>query len=136
MAAIHAGCFPPGECWSATAIADQLVLPGTFGLIDPGGGMVLARVAADEAEILTLAMLPSSRRQGRARRLLQAAEDQAGSAGAGVMFLEVSERNIAARALYAAAGYLQAGRRPRYYPGGIDALLLRKQLIPGATTTG
>jgi ribosomal-protein-alanine N-acetyltransferase len=48
--------------------------------------------------------------------------------GAAAMFLEVSDRNAAARALYAAAGFAKAGRRKRYYADGADALVLRADL--------
>ena len=50
LAAIHAAAFPAGEAWGADAIALQVALPGAFGLIDERGGMLLARVAADEAD--------------------------------------------------------------------------------------
>ncbi len=54
----------------------------------------------------------------------------AAGAGAAVMLLEVAADNSAAAALYARAGFGQAGRRPRYYPDGTDALLLRVELSP------
>jgi ribosomal-protein-alanine N-acetyltransferase len=128
MAAIQAQAMPDGEAWGEAAIAAQLTLPGTFGLVDPQGGMVLARVAADEAEILTLAVAPPARRQGRAAALLAAAEARAADAGARTMYLEVAEPNAPARALYARAGYGLAGRRRAYYRDGSDALLLSKGL--------
>ena len=128
MAAVHAAAMPAGEVWDAAAIAGLLALPGTFGLIDPQGGMVLARVAADEAEILALAVAPPLRRQGSGAALLAAAEARAAQAGARTMYLEVAEPNQPARALYARAGYAIAGRRRGYYRDGSDALLLCKQL--------
>jgi len=136
MAAVHATAVPDGEAWDAAAIAGQLALPGTFGLVDPEGGMVLARVAADEAEILALAVIPRARRQGRAAALLAAAEEQAAAGGARTMYLEVADHNGAARALYARAGYVPAGRRRGYYRDGSDALVLRKPLSPAAATGG
>jgi ribosomal-protein-alanine N-acetyltransferase len=57
--------------------------------------------------------------------------EAAAAAGAARMLLEVAEDNAAARALYAAAGFAPAGRRPRYYPDGRDALLLAAILPPG-----
>ncbi len=127
MAAIHAAAFAPSERWGTDAMAIQVALPGAFGFIDPDGAMVLARVAADEAEILTLATAPTLRRQGRGRELLAAAQASAAGAGARTMFLEVSETNDAARGLYAAMGYREVGRRPRYY-GATAALTLRLDL--------
>ena len=43
--------------------------------------------------------------------------------------LEVRAGNVAAQQLYGAAGFMQDGRRPRYYPDGEDALLLRRPLV-------
>jgi len=128
LAAIHATAFDRREAWGSDAIGLQLAMAGVFGLIDARGGMVLARVAADEAEVLTLAVEPTQRRQGIATGLLSAAIDQARGRGARAMLLEVSVNNDAARALYARAGFVEVGRRPRYYADGSDALILRAAL--------
>lgn len=136
LAAIHAGAFPATEAWSARSFATQLALPGVFALIDPAGGMVLARAVAGEAEILTIGVAPAARRQGVGARLLAAAMDIAAGGGAQEIFLEVSAANPAAQALYRAAGFAEAGRRRAYYPDGSDALLLRRPLSPGAAAGG
>jgi ribosomal-protein-alanine N-acetyltransferase len=131
LAAIHAAAFPPAEAWDAAAIAALLATPGTAALRLGREGMAMLRVAAEEAEILTLAVRPESRRQGAGRALLDAAMQAAAAAGALRMLLEVAEDNDAARALYAAAGFAPAGRRRRYYPDGRDALLLAATLARG-----
>jgi ribosomal-protein-alanine N-acetyltransferase len=128
LAHLHAAAFPRGERWGADAFALQLGLPGAFGWIADEGGMVLARTAADEAEILTLAVDPAQRRRGLGRRLLACAMRTAAERGARHMLLEVGEANQAARALYACAGFLEVGRRRRYYRDGSDALILRATL--------
>lgn len=133
LAAVHAGAFPPGQRWGADAIGLQLALPGTYGFVAEGG-FVLARAAADEAEILTLAVLPARRRGGLGRSLVDRALREAAERGAARAFLEVSEANAPARALYASLGFEPVGRRPRYYAGGADALVLRRVLNPYATT--
>jgi [ribosomal protein S18]-alanine N-acetyltransferase len=131
LAALHATAFPPAESWGADAIALILGLPGAFArcAVAPGGeapqGFVLARVAADEAEILTLAVPPAVRRCGVGAALLRAAAAGAAARGATALFLEVSAANAPARALYAAAGFAEVGRRRRYYADGADALVLR-----------
>ncbi len=130
LPALHAAAFPPAEAWGADAIRLMLEMPGTFALLQPGEGFVMARVAADEAEILTLAVVPEARRRGVGGALLAGALAAAAARGAVAMFLEVSERNAAARALYAAAGFTPAGRRRRYYADGADALVLRRDLVP------
>ncbi len=124
MAAIHAGAFPPTARWGEEAFAAQLSLPGVFGLIEPAGGIALARVTADEAEILTLAVVPSARGRGLGRALLALAMARARAHGARRIVLEVSAGNKSARALYEAAGFAAVGRRRRYYPDGSDALVL------------
>ncbi len=128
LAALHALAFPPGQAWGAEAIALMLEMPGTIGLWQPAEGFVLVRVAADEAEILTLAVIPAARRRGLGAALMRAAMADARAAGAAAMFLEVAESNAAARALYGGLGFAPVGRRPRYYENGEDALVLRRAL--------
>jgi [ribosomal protein S18]-alanine N-acetyltransferase len=124
-AAIHAAAFRPEDAWNAAAFVSLLTSPGVRGLIDERGGLVLVRQAADEAEILTLATLPQMRRQGLGRLLLAAALNWAVTSEAVRVFLEVSEANHPARALYAAAGFTLSGQRRHYYPDGSDALVLQ-----------
>ena len=100
------------------------------------GGFVLARVAADESELLTLAVTPAAQNRGCGGRLLRAAMGGAAAQGAGAMFLEVSPGNAPALAIYARAGFATVGRRLRYYPGGGAALVLRCPLSPGAGAAG
>ena len=128
LAAIHAASFPPGEQWGPDVMALQLGLPGGFGLMHLGGGMVLARTMADEAEILTIAVMPERRRDGLGRTLLLAAMNHAAHHGARSLFLEVAVTNAPARAFYTHANFTQVGHRPRYYPDGGDALVLRVAL--------
>jgi ribosomal-protein-alanine N-acetyltransferase len=131
MAEIHAAAFPAEEAWSRDVMLLQLELPTTIGLIHPLGGMVLARVVADEAEILTIAVHPASQRQGLGGALLRAAKRRAAEAGAVTMFLEVAVTNAAARSVYAAEGFVQVGIRRGYYAGGTDALVLRSPPLSG-----
>jgi ribosomal-protein-alanine N-acetyltransferase len=124
LAAVHETAFPPSDRWDSESFAHALSMPGCFAFLDPRGGMVMARVAADEAEILTLAVAPPVRRQGTGRRLLSAVVAEAVARGARVLFLEVSECNEAARLLYSHTGFTQVGRRNRYYADGSAALVL------------
>ena len=136
LAAIHAAAFPPGERWGAAAMALQLALPGAFGWIDRAGGLVLARVAADEAEVLSLAVAPGLRGRGLGRALLERAMATAAGRGGRAMFLEVAAGNAAALRLYGAAGFAEVGRRAGYYRGGADALVLRRGLTPCGAAGG
>lgn len=125
LAALHAEAFDAP--WSAEAFADLL---GQAGVVLEGDndGFILIRAAADEAEILTLAVRPSARRQGLGGRLVQAASERAAELGATRMFLEVADDNAPARGLYQSLGFETAGRRRRYYPRAdgpaADALIL------------
>jgi ribosomal-protein-alanine N-acetyltransferase len=130
LAAIHGAAFADGDSWSANVIGLQLGLLGAFGLLDERGGMLLARVVADEADILTLAVAPNVRRRGIATALLQAAGHRACRDGARCLFLEVGVANGEAQTLYAGLGFVEVGRRHRYYRDGSDALVLRLPLEP------
>jgi len=128
LSAIHSRAFASDEFWDERIIAGQLSQPGVFGLLDERGGMLLARLGADEAEILTIAVVPERRQQGLGGALIQAAAAEARARGAVKLFLEVSTRNPAARGLYQQLGFAQVGRRKGYYADGSDALVLSKDL--------
>ncbi len=131
FAAIHAQCFP--DAWSEIALDQLLATQGTF-LLGHATGFVLARVAAGEAEILTLAVAPRARRRGTATALVEAAAAHAYGLGATEVFLEVAADNLPARTLYGRLGFAEAGLRKGYYSAGrdtpADALILRKALSP------
>jgi ribosomal-protein-alanine N-acetyltransferase len=129
MAAIHASAFAPPDAWSRDVFSLQLALPNVFGLLCRSGGLILVRVAADEAEILTLAVTPIVRRRGAGTVLLREATTLAATMGANTVFLEVSVVNSSARRLYTRAGFVEAGIRPHYYSDCSDALVLRLDLI-------
>jgi ribosomal-protein-alanine N-acetyltransferase len=128
LAALHAAAFPPAQAWGRDAIALLLAMPGAFGLWREGAGLVLARMAAGEAEILTVAVVPAARRRGHGTALLREGMAAARARGAGAMFLEVAAGNAPALALYAREGFVEVGRRRRYYADGADALVLRRDL--------
>ncbi len=65
LAAIHGSAFSATDAWSRDVFDLQLMLPNVFALLHESGGLIVARVAADEAEILTLAVSPTARRRGR-----------------------------------------------------------------------
>lgn len=131
LAALHARAFSATRAWTAAEFANLLAQPGVL-LTGDARCFALTRVTLDEAELLTIATDPAHRRQGLAAITLKTAESNAATSGAVQMFLEVAEDNSAARALYAAAGYTQVGRRPAYYlpkdASPVAALVLRKQL--------
>jgi ribosomal-protein-alanine N-acetyltransferase len=121
MAAIHAAAFPH-DPWSEASFQALLNQPGVTGFIDERGGIVVIRVVADEAEILTIGV--AAPRQGIGKTLMQAAIAHAHSLNAATLHLEVAASNTAARALYKSLGFKQTGRRKNYYPDGGGALVL------------
>ena len=134
MAAIHAQAFD--QPWSRDSFDALLGEPGAGGLVAALDGFILWRTVGDEAEILTLAVTPSVRRTGVGRALLELACRHAQRAGAATMFLEVSDRNDAAVALYEGAGFARAGLRRGYYASldpPQDALVMRLALTPAPT---
>ena len=124
--------------WSAEALAATLASEGVLALVAEaeGGtcGFIVARIAAGEAEILTLAVDSARRRRGLGERLTAAVLDAARRAGAEAVFLEVAIDNPTATALYEKLGFVAAGRRPAYYARRegprSDALILRRDLTP------
>lgn len=137
LAEVHAEAFP--RPWSAGDLAALLRDPGALGLgafeAERLQGFVLLRRVSEEAEVLTLAVRPSSRRRGLARGLLDAASVLVAQAGAATLFLEVAADNAAALALYRQAGFVEAGLRRGYYARenapSIDAQVMRRRLNTG-----
>ncbi|MBS0564106.1 MAG: ribosomal protein S18-alanine N-acetyltransferase [Proteobacteria bacterium] len=130
LARIHAACFASPRPWTAAEFA-ALLGPGPCFLLEEPGGFALGRVIADEAELLTIAVLPEARNRGMGRRLLAGFLREAAARGAATAFLEVGATNESALALYRKAGFRAAGRRPGYYrDAGLvaDALVLRLSL--------
>jgi [ribosomal protein S18]-alanine N-acetyltransferase len=90
-------------------------------------GYVVALDAADEGEILNLAVAPSGRRHGLGRALVQDVLEALARRGVRHVYLEVRESNAPARALYAAHGFQEVGRRKQYYRRPVeDAIVLRR----------
>jgi ribosomal-protein-alanine N-acetyltransferase len=95
-------------------------------------GFAVSRMAADEAEILSIAVAPDHRGRGLSRELLLTHLGHLAGRGIRTVFLEVEENNQPARRLYARAGFAVTGRRERYYREAngqqLNALLMRRDL--------
>ncbi len=96
-------------------------------------GFVIMRSTGGEAEILTLAVDPPSRRRGYARQLIEEAARRAYHDRAEALFLEVDESNRAAVSLYRQLGFETVGQRSRYYEKkdvvSGSALVMRLRLL-------
>jgi ribosomal-protein-alanine N-acetyltransferase len=142
LSRMHGACFAD-EPWDAAALSRVLSLSGVFGYVasvagDPAG-FIVARSLGEEAEILTVGVLPGMRRQSVGRGLLASVIAETGRQRIASIVLAVAVDNEPARRLYAGAGFQQVGRRPRYYRRAdfaADALILRRDAgreFPGKT---
>ena len=115
--------------WSTQDFRDCLASDAVFLVADRAAtvaGYVVAIDAADEGEVLNLAVAPAGRRHGLGRALVDAVLEALTGRGARHIYLEVRESNGPARALYAAHGFREVGRRKQYYRRPVeDAIVLR-----------
>jgi [ribosomal protein S18]-alanine N-acetyltransferase len=132
VAELHAQVFNPP--WSEPAILALLEHPAAANLIATAGasrepaGFVLAQLAGDEAEILSLGVALRWQRLGLGRRLIEGLIRAVQRAEARRLFLEVSVDNEAALRLYQGLDFRRVGVRPKYYvtqgKPPVDALIL------------
>ena len=139
LAELHQQSFSEG--WSATTFEEMILQPGIVILIvseptpsatNPQGFLVL-RLVAEEAEILTIGIVPTARRRGLACALMSEATRMLGKNRCQSLFLEVACSNLAAQQLYRSLGFTQVGQRKNYYRHrdgrAEDALVLKRILI-------
>lgn len=134
IASLHAASFRRG--WSEDEIeqllTDRSVVAHRAMIGSRFAGFVISRLAADEAEILTIAVASNYRGRSIARSLLRYHLGRLMAFGVRRVFLEVEEGNVSALRLYRRAGFVEAGRRKGYYPKdwgeAAAALVLRRDL--------
>ena len=123
--------------WSHEAFVNELKLPTSIGLVaildDERGervvGYILGRRAADEVEIINLAVHPLMRKKGVAKALLRRFVDEIIRGGSERIFLEVRETNEPAIRLYKGFGFERVGVRRGYYVDtGEDALIMKLEI--------
>ena len=129
MAVMDAAFDPDfGEAWSRRQVGDALVMPNTHYLLaaaDGGpcaegsqaAGFALSRGAADEEELLLIAVDPEHRGRRIGSALLERFIAEARARGAVRLFLEMREGNPAG-SLYRRYGFATVGRRRDYYRRG------------------
>jgi [ribosomal protein S18]-alanine N-acetyltransferase len=134
LARIHGASFHRG--WGESEFESMLTERNTLAHRLRMGrkivGFSVSRLAADEAEILSIAVAESHRGRGLSHNLLLTHLGHLAGRGVRTVFLEVEENNPPARRLYERAGFTVVGRRERYYrqSGGepLNALLMRRDL--------
>ena len=126
--AIERASFP-SDAWSEAMMAGELASPhGSYLVVEEAGriigyGGVRAVRGAADADIQTIALDAAERGTGRGRMLLAALLACARNAGARTVFLEVRDDHPVAQGLYRREGFIEPGRRPRYYqPDDVDAV--------------
>ncbi len=128
LLAIEVACFGAGA-WGASLLESAVTDPHQDVLVTTSGDAYgVVRVAGDTADLDRIATLPEARRRGVGRDLLTQLTDHAVRRGAGRLLLEVAEDNAGALALYVDSGFVEIHRRRRYYPGGIDAIVMERPL--------
>ena len=134
FAALHGASFRRG--WSEDEFERLLVDRGVLAHRAVVGrrlvGFILSRIAAGEAEILSVAVARAHQGHGIARRLLDLHLRRLAGLGVRMVFLEVEQENVPARKLYARSAFHEVGRRDGYYPrraaAAGAALVLRRDL--------
>jgi [ribosomal protein S18]-alanine N-acetyltransferase len=126
-------CFPPGVAYSKRELKEYVRHRGSFTLAasDADTGTIAGFIVAHQAptgHVITIDVIAEARRSGVGSRLLQAAEDRLLAGGSSAVGLETAVDNIAALAFYKRHGYSVIRTWPRYYPNGVDALVLQKEL--------
>ena len=136
IAALEKLCF--SDPWSENSVRSELMNPLSLWLVAQDGGKVVGYVGsqsvAPEADVMNLAVAPEWRNKGIGRALMTALIAQLHSRGITALFLEVRVGNTPAQNLYRSLGFVEAGRRPKYYVNPTeDALILRKELTDADT---
>jgi [ribosomal protein S18]-alanine N-acetyltransferase len=144
-------CFPPEISYSRLELAVYMRRSGSFTLVaetaanngnprtsaQPSGaeqailGFIVAQAQRrGMGHIITIDVIDKARRTGVGSKLLSAAEDRLRSAGCHNVHLETAVDNVAALAFYKRHGYNLEKTVPRYYSNGVDAFILKKDLLP------
>ena len=131
---IHEEWFP--RYWNRQAFTDFFAVKNTFAKLveceEKPIAMMVYRVAFDQADVLTVAVLPAFRGRGIARKLVADALIHCTELGAEKLFLEVEVGNAPAIKLYENLGFKHISRRKLYYQqldGSLtDALVMAKKL--------
>lgn len=124
-------CFV--DPWPGQYFLAELFAPGRFQrvVVDPAGTLVGYLFTAWQyldLHILKVATMPDYRRQGLGRYLMELAEAHCRELAGESVTLEVRPHNMAAITLYQQMGYVEAGRRPKYYANGEDAVIMTKRI--------
>lgn len=132
LARLEAAAFG-ARSWGAQSVAEsfnaaRIAVLFVGETVDAPAGFAMWRDLGQEAELLTIGVVPAARRQGAGAALLGAVLGEARNAGALRIHLEVDAGADAALGLYRAAGFERSAVRRRYYRDGADAIVMQATL--------
>lgn len=140
-------CFAPGISYSRPELAAYMRMSGAFTLVAEAGagehtaspqdkpltaqvvGFVVVTNKKGAGHIITIDVVPTVRRSGVGTSLLLAAEAKLRAVGGRTVRLETAVNNTPALAFYKRHGYTIDRTIPRYYPDGVDAFVMTKDLL-------
>jgi [ribosomal protein S18]-alanine N-acetyltransferase len=140
-------CFPPGISYSQLELLSYMRRPRSFTLVaersgeaadgdsGQGGsaeavGFIVAEAGRKQSgHIITIDVLDGARRSGLGSRLMAAAEERLRAQGCQAILLETAVDNASALAFYKRHQYFLVKTIPRYYATGVDAFVLKKDLL-------
>lgn len=136
-------CFPPGISYSRQELASYIRRWDSFTVIAEQAtknaesavivGFIVAEIhRKNTGHIITIDVLPEVRQKGIGSRLLTEAETRLREAKCDTVILEAAVDNRSALAFYEKHEYFAFKTIPRYYPNGVNAYVLRKDLLSKA----
>lgn len=124
---------PDAAMWSESGLLESCV-SGNGWVAEVGrrlAGILIAQAAADELEILNLAVATGERRKGIASHLVNSRLQRAHAEGVRATYLELRASNAAALAFYRSLGFQICGRRTGYYRDPAEDAMLMALHSPG-----
>ena len=111
--------------WTPYMIAEELASPASrYWIATDSSGDVVgyggAKVGGDQADVMTIGVRAHARGQGVGAAILDALLDWSREAGACEIFLDVRPSNDSAIRLYESRGFVEIGRRPRYFRNPVE----------------
>lgn len=135
-------CFPPGISYSQPELLFYMRRPRAFTLVaepaarngkESGGipvvGFIVSEAGKPTGHIITIDVLDEFRRSGLGSQLIAAAEERMRAEGCQSVILETAVDNASALAFYKRHQYFLVKTIPRYYVTGVDAFVLKKELL-------
>lgn len=132
LARTHAAAFGPDNGWPMQDFARYMDNPTAL-VLGTDSCFIVVRLAGPEAEVLTLATHPDLQGRGRATALLRDTLERLAAVNVEEVFLDVSDQNTAARALYARCGFTGFAMRHNYYKNGATAICMKAVLSPASS---